>query len=133
MYLLTVSYDYIIIWCGNYKLRCFNMGNPILPRHRERTQQSMLLHLGCRSRCPYHNITVRGNTGLVPPTCRQYQEVASQYARITQMSPDRINHEVFIWASGRPTARTRGWPGRVHKMLTSFNLITDTEPQNNSL
>ena len=74
---------------------------------------------------------VWGDTGLVPLTCRQYQEVARQYARITQMSPDRINHKVFIWASGRPTTRTRGWPGRGHKMLTSFKIITNNEPQNN--
>ena len=53
------------------------------------------------------------------------------YARITQMSPDRINHKVFMWASGRPTTRTRGWPDRVHKMLTSINIIANNEPQNN--
>ena len=74
---------------------------------------------------------VRGDTGLVPPTCRQYREVARQYARIKQMSPDRINHQVFIWASGRPAMRTRGWPGRVQKMVASLNLAADIETLDN--
>ena len=49
------------------------------------------------------------------------------------MSPDRINLKVFIWVSGKPTTRTRGWPGRVHKMLTSINIITENEAQNKNL
>ena len=47
--------------------------------------------------------------------------------------PYTSNHKVFIWASGRPTTRTRGWPGRIHKMLTSINIITENELQNKNL
>ena len=73
---------------------------------------------------------VRGDTGLVPPACRQYQEVAKQYARITHMSPDRINHKVLSRRSQPQEHRD----GRVPKMLTtSINIITENVPQNKNL
>ena len=70
---------------------------------------------------------VQEDTGLVLPTCR----VTRQYARITQMSLYRINHNFFIWASGRTTTRTRGRPGGFHTMMTYFIIIANNEPQNN--
>ena len=65
---------------------------------------------------------LRGDTGMIPPLCRQVREMTRQFVRLKSMHPTRLNHRILRWSENQRGVRCRAWCGRLEKLLSDLNV-----------
>ena len=71
-------------------------GNRSYPAIEAVHNRACRFYLGLGQHAP--TAAARGDMGLIPSLCKQRVEMTRQYHRLINMSDNRLNKSVFIWA-----------------------------------
>ena len=68
------------------------------------------------------NAAVNGDIGWMPMICKTKKAVINQWSRLVNMSDDRINRKVFVWADRAKSRNCKNWNFVVEDFLKKYDL-----------
>ena len=68
------------------------------------------------------NLAVQADMGWTSPWQRRWVSVTRQWGRLCNMSDDRLNKKVFVWANARAESNCKNWVFRSKKCFNDLNM-----------
>ena len=68
------------------------------------------------------NAAVHGDTGMTPPEIDQWVAITRQWCRLVNMSSDRLNKKIFLWANKWSSTRCKNWVWKTKNFYKNNNL-----------